>query len=175
MIAQLSQRDRVALFVGGTVVLLTLLFFGIIAPYQGAMEQLDGKIAARKRQIKEVQALRQDYLQLQRRLNEAQKRLAKGESFSLFSFVESLATRVASKENLVYMRPQPVTAQEDFREESVEIKLDKIRLNQLVQLLYEIESADAFLRVKNLRVKTRFDDRTQLDAVLTISSYGRRA
>ena len=93
-------------------------------------------------------------------------------AFSLFSFIEATEAQVASKENLVYMRPQPSVDQNEFREESVEIKLEKIRLDQLVQLLYEIESANAFLKVKTLRVKTRFDNKSELDAVMTISSMG---
>jgi general secretion pathway protein M len=112
---------------------------------------------------------------LQRQLAEAEKKLAKGENFSLFSFVEAITAQAATKENLVYMRPQPVSVQEDFKEESVEIKLERIRLDQLVRLLYEIDAANAYLQVKNLRIKTRFDDQSQLNAVLTISSYGRSA
>ena len=80
---------------------------------------------------------------------------------------------MASKENLVYMRPQPASTQDGYREDSVEIKLEKIRLDQLVRLLYDIQNADAFLQVKNMRVKTRFDNRTLLDVVLTVSAYGR--
>ncbi len=173
MLSQLSQRERIALAVGALVVLLTLVFYGLIAPYRNGMDQLDTRIAARQRQIREVQTLRNDYLQLQKKLSEAERRLDSSGAFSLFSFVESASARIASKENLVYMRPQPASVKEGFREESVEIKLEKIRLNQLVQLLYEIETAKAYLQVKSLRVKTRFDDRSMLDTVLTIAAYGR--
>jgi general secretion pathway protein M len=176
MIAQLSQRERWALIVGAIVILVTILYLGVISPYLNALNLLDTRIAARQRQVQEVQALRLEYLRLQRQLSDSEARMAKGSAgFSLFSFVEAVTVQVATKENLVYMRPQPPSTQGDFREESVEIRLDRIRLDQLVRLLYSIESADAYLQVKNLRVRTRFDNRTQLDVVLTISSYGRSA
>ncbi|BCR05989.1 hypothetical protein DESUT3_30580 [Desulfuromonas versatilis] len=175
MIGNLSQRERIALVLGALAVLVTLVFFAVVSPYREALDRLDRQIASRQKQVYEVQSLRRQYLSLQQQLNEAERRLARGEAFSLFSFVESLATRVASKENLVYMRPQPTSVKEGFREDSVEIKLDKIRLNQLVQLLYELETTDAVLQVKNLRLKIRFEDRTLLDAVLTVSSFGRSA
>jgi general secretion pathway protein M len=73
------------------------------------------------------------------------------------------------------MRPQPVAVKDEFKEESVEIKLEKIALDQLVRILYQIDTADAFLQVKNLRLKIRFDNKAQLDAVLTISAYERNA
>jgi general secretion pathway protein M len=68
--------------------------------------------------------------------------------------------------------PQP-PPQENLREESVEVRLEKIRLDQVVRLLYAVDTADALLQVKNLRLKTRFDDRTLFDATMTVAAFGR--
>ncbi|MFA5515564.1 MAG: type II secretion system protein GspM [Desulfuromonadales bacterium] len=172
---QLNPRERLAIIVGGLFVLAAILYLGVISPYQSTLSRLDARIASRQKQVREIQALRQDYLLLQRQLNEAENRLDKATGFSLFSFVEASATREAGRENLVYMRPQTGSSQEGFREESVEIKLEKLRLDQLVRFLYSFESAEAALQVKNLRIRTRFDDRSLLDAVMTVSMYGRAA
>jgi general secretion pathway protein M len=171
-LSRLSRRDRTALTVGGIVVLVTLLVFGLILPYHEAMARLDSRIAVRQKQVREVQALQQEYRALQQQLAVAQNRLSRSRGFSLFSFLESQTARVATKENLIYMRPQQTAAREGRQEESVEIKLEKLRLDQLVHFLYGIESADAYLQVKNLRVRTRFDDRSLFDATMTISSFG---
>lgn len=173
MIANLSQREKVILALGAAVVLATLVFLGVISPYRQAMARLDTQIASRQRQMRKVQALRSEFLALQRQQARVDARMARGRDFSLFSFVENITAQVASKENLVYMRPQPTAVQDGIREKSVEIKLEKIRLDQLVRLLYAIDSADACLQVKNLRIKTRFGNKSLLDTVLTISSYGR--
>ncbi len=173
MISNLSQRERIVLAIGAVAVLATLLWVAVIAPYQQALDRLDTKIAARERQVQKVQLLRNEYLVLQRQLNEANSQLTAGAGFSLFSFVENLITQVATKENLVYMRPQPVSVQGGFKENSVEIKVEKIRLDQLVRMLYAIDSAKAYLKVKNARIKRRFDDHSLIDAVLTISSFGK--
>lgn len=174
-LSQLSRRDRIALAIGGIAVLAAFFYAGVIAPYRSALQRLDARIAARQRQVGELAALQREYLLLQRQLGEAERRLAKADTFSLFAFVEGLAGQIVSKENLVSMRPQPATVREDLREEAVEIRLEKIRLDQLVRLLYAVDSNEAFLTVKNLRVKTRFDNRSQLDVVLTIASYRRNA
>jgi len=159
--------------VGAVFVILSVLYFGIVTPYGNAIEQLDGKIASRQRQMKEVQTLRDEYLNLQDQLAEAEKRLAKAKNFSLFSFVESTTDRVQTKENLVYMRPQPTAEQDGFKSESVEIKLERIDLGRLVQLLYALNTSDVYLQVKSLRVKPRFDDKSLFDVVMTISQYRR--
>lgn len=173
MIEQLSKRDRIALAVGGGFVLIILIFFGIVGPYLDGLAALDNKIVAKQRQLDEVRALRQEYLVLEQQIGEAEKKMAGDVDFSLFSFVEGVTGRIAGKENLVYMRPQPSSVREGLREESVEVKLERIDLDQTIRLLYEIETAEAFLPVKNLRLRTRFDDRSSFDAVLTISAFER--
>jgi general secretion pathway protein M len=175
MISNLSPRDRNALLIGLAAVLLAVFYLGIVSPYQSAIARLDSQIASRQRQLQEVQVLRQKYLSLQGELTQAERRGVSNRNFSLFSFVENLTGQIASRENLVYMRPQPVAVKDEFKEESVEIKLEKIALDQLVRILYQIDTADAFLQVKNLRLKIRFDNKAQLDAVLTISAYERNA
>jgi general secretion pathway protein M len=173
--AQLSRRERVTVSVAALAVLATLLYAGAVAPYRRAVQRLDAKIAAQERQLGEMAALQQRYQQLQRRVGEAERRLAKTADFSLFAYVEGLAGQMISRENLVSMRPQPATVREDLREEAVEVRLEKVRLDQLVRLLHAIDSNEALLTVKSLKVKTRFDNRTQLDAVLTIAAYRRNA
>jgi general secretion pathway protein M len=175
MISNLSPRDRNALLIGLAAVLIAVFYLGIVSPYQSAIARLDSQIASRQRQLQEVQVLRQRYLSLQGELTQAERRGVSNRNFSLFSFVENLTGQIASRENLVYMRPQPVAVKDEYKEESVEIKLEKIPLDQLVRILYQIDTADAFLQVKNLRLKIRFDNKAQLDAVLTISAYARNA
>lgn len=173
MIAQLSRREKIALALGAAAVLAAALYLGVIAPYRNALERLDGKIASRQRQLGEVETMRRDLQRLQQRQSVAEARLARGGDFALFPFVESLVGQIAAKENLVSMRPQPPSQQGELREEAVEIRLEKIRLDQMVRLLYGFDTAEALLQVKSLRLKTRFDDRTRLDATLTVAAFGR--
>ncbi len=170
---QLSQRDRLALLVGGLFIVAALIFFGIVAPYRAALQRLDASIAARERQVTEMQAIREECLQLRRQLASTEQRMSSSADFSLFSMVENLSVRFAGRDSLVYMRPQPTVVQDGYREDSVEIKLENIGLAQLVRLLYAVDTGREPVQVKALRIKPRFDDRALLDAVLIFSSYGR--
>ncbi len=175
MIESLTQRDRIALAIGAVVVGAVLVYFAVIAPFRGALQGLDARIASRQRQVGEVRALQNRYQLLQRDLGQAEKRLAQGGQLSLGSFVEDVVHRYAAKDNLVGMRPQPATVQGDLRQESVEVQLEKVRLSQVVQILYAIDNAQAYLKIQNLHIKTRFDDKTLVDAVLTVAAYRRGA
>ncbi|MDF1580284.1 MAG: type II secretion system protein GspM [Desulfuromonadales bacterium] len=170
---QLSQRDRMALIILGTVVGLTLLYLAIIEPYRNSIATLDRKIATRQAQTLRITELATEYTTLRQKLTEVEKTLAQHRGFSLFSFVEKLVDRIAGRENLVYMRPQPPVELNGVKEETVAIKLEKLRFDQFTTLLYRIETADAPLQVKNLRLKSRFDNATLLDGVLTVAAYGK--
>lgn len=170
---QLSQRERLTLLAGALIVAVLLFVFGVVAPYRAALERLDKKIASKQRQLTEVRQLSQEYQQLKQQLDASERRLASGGDFSLLSFVEATSIRLAGRDSLTAMRPQPAATLEGFREEAVEVKLEKVRLNQLVQLLFVADTAPAPMLVKSLRIKPRFDDRNLLDVTITFASYRR--
>lgn len=176
MISRLSDREKIFVFSGAGLLVLLVLWLGVIAPYRHGMELAATRIASRQQQLEEVRRLQQQYLGLKAVLATTEKKLTDtSRGFSLFPFVEDATTRIGIRDNLVSMRPQTPQVQGDFREESVEIRLERIDLAQLVRLLYAIESADAALQTKSLRIKTRFDNQAQLDTVLVVSSLQRVA
>ncbi len=168
----LSERERIFVIGGGLAIVLVAVWLGILAPYREAVAAAESKIASRERQLNEVQRLRQEYQRLQGELAEAERQLVgKGRGFSLFSFIEDVTTRTGVRDKLVSMRPQSTATQGEYREESVEIRLEKLRLDQLVRLLHAMEAADVVLNTKTLRIKPRFDDRSQLDTVIAVSFF----
>lgn len=173
MFHQLSQRERLVLLAGGLFLLVMLVWFAVISPYRQAMSTLDGKITARQKQLEDLRGLQQQYLQLKQSLDQAERRMDQATTFSIFAFMENLAARHVDRSNLVSMRPQPTVEREGFREESVEIKLDRVGLGQLVGLLQDMEAAESPMQVKSLRIKTRYDDQRRLDSVLTVAAYGK--
>ncbi len=170
---ELSQRERLILLAGSLTILVLIILFGIIAPYRAALSRLDARIASRQRQLVEVRQLGQEYKQLQQKLAASERRLVSAGDFSLLSFVEATSIRLAGRDSLVSMRPQPAATLEGFREEAVEVRLEKIRLDQLVQLLIAADSAPAPMLVKSLRIRPRFDDQALLDVGILFASYRR--
>ncbi|MDY0267561.1 type II secretion system protein GspM [Trichloromonas sp.] len=173
MFQQLSQRERLILLAGGLFLLAVLTWFAVISPYRQAMDGLDGKIGARQQQLAELRNMQEQYFELKQSLDRAERQMEQATTFSIFAFMENLAARHVDRANLVSMRPQPALEREGFREESVEIKLERVALGQLVGLLRDMETAESPLQVKSLRIKTRFDDKRRLDSVLTVAAYGR--
>ncbi len=175
MFNNLNPRERLFVFVGGVLLLLVLVYLVLLMPYRQALNALDNQIASRTLQLQEVNRLRADYLALQQEVSQVERLLDRQRSFSALTFVENVVGRTAGRENLVSMRPQPTVTNNQFAFESVEVKLEKLALRQVLELLWAVDNADLPVQVKNLYLKQRFDNRSQLDATMTIVALRRAA
>jgi general secretion pathway protein M len=175
MISQLNQRERVFVIAGGIALILTLVYFAIVMPYRSALTKLDNRIAVRSQQLQEVKSLRAQYLALQQQISQVERLVKNSQDFSALTFIENLVQQTAGRENLLSMRPQAPQAQGEFMTDSVEIKLEKLTLKQVLELLWGVEKANTPMQVENLFLKQRFDDRSLLDATMTITALRRSA
>jgi len=173
MISQLNQRERNFVIVGGSALVLALLYFAIVAPYHSALTRLDRQVAVRSGQLQEVKALQGRYLEMQQQMAQVTRRLEKRQDFSALTFIENLVEKTAGRENLVSMRPQSPEVRNEFTIDSVEIKLEKLTLKQLLELLLGVEGADTPVQVKSLYLKQRFDERSLLDVTMTVTALRR--
>ena len=172
-IDQLEKREKLFLLVGIIVSLAAIAFYGVYQPYHKALLRLDKKIAAKQLQLKEVRNLQ--YQSLQKQLDHAQKSLSSKGSLSPLAKVEELASNIASREKLSYIRPQPPQTQGDIRVDNLDVKLEKLSLEQVLQLLWQLESPASQMQVKHFRIKQRFDNAAQLDLTMTVSVYGKNS
>ncbi|OGR33481.1 MAG: hypothetical protein A2005_00995 [Desulfuromonadales bacterium GWC2_61_20] len=170
---QLSQRERIALGVGATALLIALLYGGLIAPWRAAEERLDRRLVVYRQQLGELEGLAGRYRQLTVEAAATEERLARGGNFQLVPFLEGLVDSSAGRDRLVALRPQPVPPGGNLREEKVVLQLQRLRLDQVVRLLHAIDNADACLATRQLRLRQRFDDPALLDVEVAVSAYGK--
>ena len=173
MIDRFSPREKLALAVAGVVVILTILIAGIILPYRSAIGRLDQRIASRQGQLLEARTLVQRIKGMQGEVAATERKLSAATSAPLVATLEGMVAGFAGKEKLLAIRPQPVTAPAGFRQEKVEMQLEKMRLEQLVQLLHAIDSAKSALQSDSLKIRPRFEDPALLDVTLVVSSFVR--
>ncbi len=168
MIERLNQRERIVVGSGLAILVLLLFWFALISPYMKTMDGLDRKIAAQKRNLLNVRQMQEQIDQLRQQLATVDNR--KTGAKPLFAKVEALTEQTGVREQLLAMRPQPATTQGEFRQQLVEIRLEKLRLQQLVKLLHAVEYRSGGVQVKSMRIKPRFEDRSILDVNLILMS-----
>ena len=167
----LTKREQRILLGAGIFVVLLIIFFiidAIMRNYQG----MEGKIQANREELKRVIHLRDEYRSVHQELDTIKSRLDKKEAgFSLLSFLEDLANQQNIRENISSFKPKKNPLNESYTESSVETVIDNITLWQLVQLIHKIENSGHLLRVKRLRIKTRYDNPDLLNVTFQVSTY----
>ena len=169
---RLAFREKVVLGLGALLGALILAYTLVVTPYMEKMRVLDRRISQKTTELKEISALSQEYIEIKERMEHLKGKARKRKrGFSLFSHLEGLAGKARIKGNIASMKPQSTPLGEEYRESSVEVKLESITTKQLVDYLFRIENSEAFVRIKRLHVKKRHDNPKYLDATFLVSTY----
>lgn len=166
-----EQEKHLKPLIAGVLILILLGISWIYTSHQHRLERLDRKIESAQNEVTQFNVFLQDYLELEMQLNNLSLGSSSTTQKNLISTVEDATEKISARGQLSYVRPQPDKTREGLIEEGVEIKLKKLRLHQLVELLYQFDQSDQLLKVSQLRVRTRFDSPAQLDTSMTLSRF----
>ena len=174
---QLSRRERFMLLVGGIV----LLGFGLWGlsnlsrGYSDKMDTLERLIQQKQEDRVTLVRLRHEYGKVKGKIQSLEERVSRDQGrFSLLSYLESLAQKQAMRSNITYMRPQPPSEVGGYREVGVEIKMENVTLEQVVRMFSSMETAPHLIRVKRVRLRTRFSDSRFMDTTFLATTYEKK-
>jgi hypothetical protein len=167
---RLSGREQ------GMVLFLALAFIGVVFGFGGFLVNRDldvrkKRIEAKSEKLREIAELRSDY---QRRLAE-QTRLAndvkQNQNMRILSYLEELSKKANISLGNAQERPGSPTGSEQVKEEAAEVMVQNVSLDRLHEFLRQIELGNPLVKVRQLKIKTRFDDKTMLDASVTVGTF----
>lgn len=167
----LGTRERVFILGAGVAILLALLFTMVIDPMLAHSARLDKQIVAAQRELQDIQSLRQDYQRQKSVLDRINAQLKRQRNFSVFSRLEELAKQTDTRSKILYIKPTVSTPSDAYEEESVEVKMEDVTLDQLIQYLFQIENSPQFMKVKRLYLKPRLDNRQLLSVIFRVSTF----
>jgi type II secretory pathway component PulM len=144
---KLASRDKKALIFGGSAVAIILLYMLVLSPFLNDLSRKRDLIPKKERDLAEMQ-----------------------KRGPLLTEIENIAKRANLSGKIVSLKPQPATKSEGFTESVVEVRLDNISLYDIVNFVYQVESAT--FRVRKLAFKPRYDNPKLLSATLLVSSAG---
>ncbi|MEW6324331.1 MAG: type II secretion system protein GspM [Nitrospirota bacterium] len=173
---RLSRREQRMLAGGAAVVAAILLYLTAIDPVLARMGALDRLIPQKRQELEQLARLREDYLQLQRRIAVLDRQVqSTTPDFSLLAFLEAVVQEQVGRPHLAGIRPQPGLPFEGYEETVVEVQLERVSLGQIVAFLSGLEQSPYRLRTKRLEVKSRFKAEELLDAKIEVAAYQRHA
>ena len=68
-------------------------------------------------------------------------------------------------------RQGEATGSDLVKEEAAEVKINNVSLDRLYDFLRRIEEGNPLVKIRRMRVETRFDNPEMLDAVVTVGTY----
>jgi general secretion pathway protein M len=167
---RLSSRERTLVGLAGGALLVIGLYTMVWQPLEDGRALLARRIATKQRELIDMQNLRKDYLDLMTQYELRQNIIRKADArFSLFPHIEATVGQVVGRENIASMNPQNKEIAGVYREDSVEIKLNAVSLQQLVDLMYKVEKGAQPLRFTRLQIKKRLREPQKFDVVATVA------
>lgn len=167
----LSPREQMFALIGAALVVL--LIFGMpLLLAASKLSSLENDIREGREKQREIARMMEQYQTQSQRLKEMEGRIAKGFDATITTTMATLAEKAGIKDRIENIRDRGGTSAELFDQVSVEVKLAKVTVPQLLDYLYRIEqNPDLFLRIGQISVKRRFDNKQLLDVVLEASTY----
>ncbi|MDY0212052.1 MAG: type II secretion system protein GspM [Desulfuromonadaceae bacterium] len=172
MISNLSMREKVILASGIFLSVLILLYMALISPFSSKLRALERKISAGEIQLHELKSLQEQYQQLEHQITQIGND-SRDNATGLLSFVENQVQQVAGRDKLTSMRPIAPIRHDDMLEEGVEVRIERVTLRQIVDMLQRLEQARRTVRIKGLDLKVRFEDKALFDATMLISTFSK--
>ncbi len=164
---KLEERDKKFLMYGGPVAFVLLCAI-LLSPLYAELNRKRDLIPRKERELVEIRVLKDQYLDMQRRLQQLQT--AAAQRGPLLTEIENITKRANLGSKIVSLKPQTGVQTENFKESIVEIKLENITLYDIVNYVNMIEGAT--LRIRKLYFKPRYDNPKLLNSTILVSSAG---
>ena len=169
-----SQRERIIVAAGVTVVTAALAFVLVIDPLMATIDKLDRQTRRKAKDSQELALVAQEYVVKQARIAKLEQRMPNPPAqFSLLAFMEEATTTAQIRDRIVGLQPQAPTVVEGYQETAVDLRVDGVSLPQLLALLAAIEQAPYDVQVHHLQIKPKYDNPVNLDATLRIVTYAK--
>ena len=167
-----SERDRRAIYVGAAI----LSFFVLMAFYNTFVKNSSkyrNQSTALEEQLIKVKSLKNEYKQSRQRLSELSKTVKK-EDEALISVVEKILVDNQIDRTSFSIKDSKLGesySDEISDESTVQVDMKRIPFNKVIDVLYSIQTRETFLKVSNLRIKTKFNKPEEVDASFKLSTF----
>jgi hypothetical protein len=169
VLARLSSRERLAVGTAALALAVTVGYVLVIDPLWEAHARLRARIVTKEREVREVAALGRTYQSLRQEVD--QLRPPRNTGLSPFAVLEGLATNTFGRDKLAAINPVGQETHEGMDQETIELKLSGVGLQEVVALLYKMDATGSTLRCTNLTIKKRYKDPYTFDVTLTAIAF----
>lgn len=165
----LAPRERILVYIAAPVTLVIVAWLGVYEPMADSLTRLDRNLERARTDARSLEELVVRHQALSREVSRLEKKAQRGGDGSLFSQLESITVPVIGREGISSMNPTIRDVDEDFREESIDMRLEGVSSQRFIRLLHAIEVRSGGMNVERATFKRQYKDPTLLDATIVVS------
>lgn len=166
-----TERDKRALLLGVSAIVVIVVYL-VFHSYSSGTTNLERRSAQLQKELQEVKALRVEYESSNKKIIELSSKIKK-ENEALISVVEKILLNENLDRKNFSIRDVNTRSNSDddfYEEKSVDIELNKISLDNLVDILYKLQNKPS-LKISNLNINTKYDKADSMKVKLRVSTY----
>jgi len=158
------------------VALAIFSFLVLVAFYNlfsGNSQKHQKQIFALENNLVKVRSLASEYRQTKRRLERLSGAIKKEEE-SLISVIEKIFIDSGIRRNRFSIKDSKLDESYSYElsgEATVQVELKNVPFKRVIDVLYSIQSRDSFLKVSNLRIRTKFNNSRMVDVSFKLSTF----
>ncbi len=168
-----SARERWLLVGIAGFAAAMLVQVAIVQPLKTRTEAAKAEADRLEQGLQRAARLAPEIRRLQQEISQVVSRIQPGAQTNLLQLLEQIAEAAQMRDRLESVKPKRASGNEQYPESRAEVQLRGATLPQLVQFLYRIQTADLYLIVRSLSIKSRNDDTQLLDVSFSVSSFQR--
>ncbi len=165
---RLSSRQKM-IMLGAVAGIFVLLIAVIVSTIHSEIESYETKLAKKKQNFEQVVDLRDRYKSQQGQTSNKTDDI-KNNRVNLHSFVGGLLEKHGMDYKTLSMARGKTDREQNIREETAKVVLQKVELGKLLLLLREIDATNTLVFVKSLSMKRRYDNKEQIDATFYVAT-----
>lgn len=156
----LSKKEKVfvVIFLSSFV---ALIFSISIIFISSALSSRYADIEDKEKKLNDIIAQKDRYREAEQAQKVFEQRL-KSNNVNLFSFVEEISRRLQVDISDMNERETPVQKGDKIREQTLELNILKIPMDRLVDFMTEIEKSQYLVKIKKIKINTRYEKENRL-------------
>ncbi|MGE5893251.1 MAG: hypothetical protein ACM34I_04285 [bacterium] len=156
------------------IVAVVLVLVAVLLVLLSADLRSKGKYRAALTQRQEMAVLAEQYGVMRSHVDRVEHRIGLSKAESITIAVENLFGGMGLKRNLKSVKPFGGGTSEQYEIQEAEITVDKLTLNELVNVLHAVYTVPAGLFVTSAEFKRDFSERSRINARISLKLIGRK-
>jgi len=168
----LDAREKRVLLGGTLFVLCFFVVQLIIIPFWNARTNLELSIERKSAELVKIKQLQEEHQRLKVQEGGIRaKIMVRPLGFTLFTFLDKQVTKAQVKKQIKYMKPSTMEGDDNLNESTVEMKLQRTTLKELVSFILLVESEENVVSIRRISIQESGGEQGYLDVILQIRTF----